>query len=312
MREIAKRLRTFLFPIESDAWLSILRIGTGLQVVLYCLSMRAEWSDLFSVESAGPIKRDLTEAILSADSHFIPRIGWIVDFGAYFGLPEQIVLTFVWWGLLTVGLGLLGGLFCRASAITAAFLHLCAVKSSGALAYGADSFTMIGLFYLMIAPLPDSLSLDRHLRGLEAKHADLNGFFRRALQVHLSLIYFFSGIAKCAGAGWWNGESIWRAMIRPPFNAISPHILIHWKILFPAVGISVCVLETAYPIFIWLRKTRLAWLVAILAMHIGIGLAMGMYLFALIMIILNMAAFAPPFLWRQNAAVSVLAEEDTA
>src|SRR5712691_2931855 len=159
MREISKRLRTFLFPIESDAWLSILRIGIGLQVVLYCLSMRAEWSELFSIESAGPIKRDLTEAILSADSHFIPRIGWIVDLGAYFGLPEQIVLNFVWWGLLGAGFCLLVGLFCRASAITAVFLYLCAVKSSGALTYGADGLTTIGLFYLMIAPLPDSLSL---------------------------------------------------------------------------------------------------------------------------------------------------------
>ena len=296
MREIANRLSTFLFPVESDEWLSILRIGIGLQVVFYCLSMRAEWSDLFSVQSAGPIKRDLTEAILSADSHFIPRIGWMVDLGAYFGVPEQIVLNFVWWSLLGAGLCLLVGLFCRASAIAAAFLHLCAVKSSGALTYGADSLTMIGLFYLMIGPLPDRYSLDRIFRHARIKSPNLNGFYRRVLQMHLSLIYFFSGIAKCAGAGWWNGESIWRAMIRPPFNAISPHILIHWKILFPAVGISVCVLETAYPIFIWLRKTRLTWLVAIVAMHIGIGLAMGMYLFALIMIILNVAAFGAEFI----------------
>jgi Na+/H+ antiporter NhaA len=49
-----------------------------------------------------------------------------------------------------------------------------------------------------------------------------------------------------------------------------------------------------------------------LAMHIGIGLPMGLYLFALVMITLNLAAFGPPFRWRQNAAVSVLAEEGTA
>ena len=299
-REISTRLREFLFPAESDAWLSVLRIVFALQVILYCLSIHAEWNDFFSLERAGPIKRDLSEAILSADSHFIPRMGWLVDLGAHFGLRETIVLDIVWWGLLATGLCLLSGLFCRASAIGAAFLHLCAVKSSGALIYGADIMTTIGLFYLMIAPLPDSLSLDRHLRGTKARNSHLNGFFRRVLQVHLCLIYFFSGVAKCAGTGWWNGESIWRAMTRPPFNIVSPDILIQWKLLFPLLSISVCILETGYPVFIWLKRTRVAWLASILAMHIAIGLMMGMYLFALIMVALNIAAFAPDWgiRWR--------------
>jgi hypothetical protein len=38
-------------------------------------------------------------------------------------------------------------------------------------------------------------------------------------------------------------------------------------------------------------KTRFFWLVCILAMHAAIGLTMGMYLFALVTIVLNLAAF---------------------
>jgi hypothetical protein len=54
-----------------------------------------------------------------------------------------------------------------------------------------------------------------------------------------------------------------------------------------------------------MKKTRLVWLVGILAMHVAIGLTMGMYLFALIMIILNLAAFGPdlgsvPLAYRQR------------
>lgn len=288
---IWKRLETFFFPLESDTWLSVLRVGIGLQLVLYCLTTRPDWVDMFSLQSSGPIRRDLTEAILSADSHFIPRVGWLVDLGERVGIREQFVLELVWWGLLVAALCLLVGLFCRASAAMAAFLHLCAVESSGALGYGADVLTTIGLFYVMVAPLPDRFSFDRQLRGVNAKYSDLNGFFKRALQVHLCLIYFFSGIAKCAGAGWWNGESIWRAMIRPPFNTISPAVLIHWKYLFPVLSISVCILETAYPLFIWPKRTRWIWLASILALHVAIGFFLGMYLFALIMIILNVAAF---------------------
>jgi hypothetical protein len=44
-----------------------------------------------------------------------------------------------------------------------------------------------------------------------------------------------------------------------------------------------------------MKKTRFFWLICILAMHVAIGLTMGLYLFALIMVILNLAAFGPDF-----------------
>ena len=57
------------------------------------------------------------------------------------------------------------------------------------------------------------------------------------------------------------------------------------------LGISICLLEVSYPIFIWMKKTRRVWLLCILAMHAAIGLLMGLYLFALVMIVMNVAAF---------------------
>jgi hypothetical protein len=63
------------------------------------------------------------------------------------------------------------------------------------------------------------------------------------------------------------------------------------KYLFPVGGIVICLLEISYPIFIWDQRTRGIWLAAICAMHVAIGLTMGMYLFASIMIVLNIAAF---------------------
>jgi uncharacterized membrane protein len=41
---------------------------------------------------------------------------------------------------------------------------------------------------------------------------------------------------------------------------------------------------------------------AILLMHVGVGITMGMYLFASIMIVLNLAAFGPGILWHQREA----------
>jgi HTTM domain len=295
MRTSRQRLEEFLFPADSDTWLRILRIGVALQVIIYSLSLRVDWHDLFSLDRAGVIKRDLSEAMLSAQSHYIPRLGWLVDFASRFGVSEQTLLTLAWWSLLSAAFLLLIGLFSREAAIAAVFLHLCAVKSTSGLSYGVDNFTSIGLFYIMIAPLPDTWAVDSWFRNIARKDNHLQGFHRRILQLHLCLIYFFGGITKSAGAGWWDGTSIWYALIRPPFNLLSPETLIAWKHLFPILSISVCLLETGYPLFIWLRKTRTFWLLAVITMHLAIGLAMGLYLFALVMITLNVAAFGTEF-----------------
>jgi hypothetical protein len=293
MTQWKERLRVFLFPPETDRWLGLLRIGLGLQVLFYALSLRSDWNYLFAEPGGGLIGRALPEALLSTESPLIPRLGWLVMLIARTGFSESTALSIVWWVLLFAGCCLLIGFLSRASAILAWFVHLCAAESGGFVSYGVDNFITIGLFYLMLSPLPDRYSLDQRWRKLPPKNPHLLGFFRRVLQVHLCLIYFFGGVAKCLGSGWWDGSNLWRALIRPPFNLIAPEILIRLKYLFPVAGIVICLLEISYPVFIWNRKTRGIWLVAICAMHVAIGLTMGMCLFAFIMIVLNIAAFGP-------------------
>ncbi len=296
------RLRGFLFPPDSGRWVSILRIGLGLQVTLFAWSLRTDWSDLFGTERHGLVNRRLTEVILSSQSPLTPRLGWLLAAGRHLGMSEATSLSLIWWGLFAAGLCLLAGLFCRLAAIGGWFLYLSCVKSGLLFAYGVDNFTTIGLFYLMIAPLPDAVSFDQKLLGRRRLNPERLGFHRRVLQLHLCVIYFFGGFSKTLGAGWWNGDSIWRALTRPPFDLIPAEVLIRCAPLLPAMGILVCLLETGYAIFIWPKRTRPFWLAGILLMHLSIGLTMGLYLFALIMIVLNLAAFGPEFLlWAQHA-----------
>ena len=297
-RRATQRLEDFFYSPGSDTWFAFLRVGVALQVIIYCFSLRRDWLDLFAIDRAGVIKRDLAEAILSSQSHYIPRVGWLIELCTRLGATEQSALTMVWWSLLCAAGLLLAGLFSREAACAALFLHLCAVKSSSGLTYGVDNFTSIGLFYLMIAPLPDRWAADHWWRMVPGKDASWQGFSRRILQLHLCLIYFFSGLTKCVGLGWWDGTSIWYALIRPPFNLLPPETLISWKSLFPVLSISVCLIETGFALFIWVPRTRVVWLLAIIAMHLGIGLAMGLYLFAFVMIALNLAAFGPDFAFR--------------
>ena len=295
---VKTRLLEFLFPAEADSWLTILRVGLGFQVTLYSLSLRNDWVYLLS----GTARR-VTEALLSLESHFVPRLGWFVTLAAQLGLHEERVLRLVWLCLFASGCALILGVGCRFSAIAAWFLHLCAAKSGTFVSYGMDNFMTIGLFYLMLSPLPDLASLDWRLRDLRPKNPDLLGFWHRVLQLHLCVIYFFSGLTKCLGSGWWNGANVWRALIRPPFNVIDPDVLVRWKDLFPVGGILVCLLEFGYPFFIWSSRTRKIWLFALCGMHLAIGVAMGMYLFSLVMIVLNVTAFGPGLFRRTSKEI---------
>jgi len=295
LRALGNVLIGFLFPLETDKWLTVFRIGLGLQVTVYALFLKSDWHYLFAGTGKGLVSRELGEAIISFDSPFIPKLGWLVALGGYVNIGEETVLSVAWACLLVSGCCLLLGLFCRPAAIIAWFLHLCAAQSGGLLAYGADNFMTMGLFYLMLSPLPDGYSFDHWLGNTKPKDPQLLGFWRRVLQLHLCIIYFFGGLGKCLGSGWWDGSNLWRALIRPPFDIISPDILIRFKYLLPILGISICLIELGYVIFIWMKKTRFIWLVCIVGMHIAIGLTMGMYLFALIMIVLNLAAFGPDF-----------------
>jgi uncharacterized membrane protein YphA (DoxX/SURF4 family) len=304
MRSWRERLAAFFFPAESDRWLSVLRIGLGLEVTLYTWSARTDWIELFGRSGQALINRELTEKVMAVQSPLAPRLGWLVSLGNHLGLSEGVVLWAAWTILLCAGCFLLLGLFSRPAALTAWFIHLCAIKSEQFLSYGMDNFTTIGLFYLMLSPLPDRLSLDARIWKFRPPDPHLLGFFRRVLQVHVCIIYFFGGIMKGSGAEWWDGTSIWRVMTSPPYNLVSPHVLVWWKHALPIMGIFICLLEMSYPFFIWPRKTRLIWLTCIIGMHLAIGLTMGLYLFSLIMIILNIAAFGPgfAFAWRTTEA----------
>jgi len=285
---------SFLFPSDSDTWLTVLRIGLGLQVTLYALFLRSDWHYLFASSGKGLVAREVGEAITSFESPLIPKFGWLIAAGRALNISEETVLTVAWVGLLSAGFLLLLGFLSRPAAIVAWFVHLCASESGGLLAYGADNFMTTALFYLMLSPLPDRYSFDHWVAKTKLKNPKTLGFWRRVLQVHLCFVYFIGGLAKSLGSGWWDGSNLWRSLIRPPFNLVSPELLVQFKYVLPLVGISICLLEVRYPLFIWLKRTRWIWLGCVLVMHAAIGLMMGLYLFALIMIVMNIAAFGVP------------------
>src|SRR5438876_3997036 len=119
------KIQDFFFTPTPDTWLTVLRAGLGLVIVIYTLSLRADWTYLFAGTGHGLISRDLGEAILSLDGALIPRLGWLIALGLHLGLPEKTVLVLTWVTLAVAGWGLIVGLFSRFFAAIAWFVYLC-------------------------------------------------------------------------------------------------------------------------------------------------------------------------------------------
>jgi hypothetical protein len=116
LRAWGNDLMGFLFPPETDKWLAVLRIGLGLQVTVYTLFLKSDWHYLFAGTGKGLVSRELGEAIISFDSPFIPKLGWLVALGGHLNIGEETVLSVAWACLLVAGCCLLLGLFCRPAA----------------------------------------------------------------------------------------------------------------------------------------------------------------------------------------------------
>src|SRR6476619_5766563 len=131
MTQWKERLRVFLFPPETDRWLGLLRIGLGLQVLFYELSLRSDWNYLFAEPGEGLIGRAFPEALLSTEGALIPRLGWLVMLTARTGFSVSTALSIVWWVLLFAGCCRLIGFLSRASSILSCFVHFGSAERGG-------------------------------------------------------------------------------------------------------------------------------------------------------------------------------------
>lgn len=178
---------------------------------------------------------------------------------------------------------LLIGVVTRYAAGVALVLQLIIFRSFTPFNYGYDYFLTMSLFYCLIFPVGYYFSIDKKLFKDLVK-TDFN--YRRVLQIHLAMVYFFSGIAKGLDPGWWNGNSVWKALASADNNyyAFPSEILI-------IIGVGTVLLEFSYLFLIFKKITRKYVITAVILMHIGIAIMMGLYAFSAMMIVWNVAAF---------------------
>jgi hypothetical protein len=115
----------------------------------------------------------------------------------------------------------------------------------------------------------------------------------RLIQIHLCVLYFFSGAGKLFGASWWEGTALWGAVANGQYRTLDLTFLAWHPLLINALTLGTLFWEISYAALVWPRLTRPLVLAMAVFVHLGIGLAMGMMEFGLAMIVANMA-FLPP------------------
>lgn len=284
MNAIGLKIRDFLFRPASARPLAALRIGLAAVLLLQAAMLVVNLHELFGFR--GIVQ---WQALPGQPPPEMPTLTlfsqWLVPLGV---APAQSV-TVVFAIYVVSLLLLLAGWQTRTAAVIAWLTHL-AFKTTGATSiYGVDEFAHIALFYCVWMPVGRVWSLDAQGQPAEEPSAEAR-LSLRVLQFHLCVVYFASGIEKAMGEQWINGEAIWRTLMRPEFAGID----FTWLAGVPAVAIALClatlVVEIGYPFMIWQRWTRPLWALQTIGLHVGIAIFLGLWTFALTMIVLNVAA----------------------
>ena len=143
----------------------------------------------------------------------------------------------------------------------------------------------------MVMPAAKAFSLDAYWGWVNPAPDWASTLAIRVLQIHMCLAYFSAGYEKMLYANWWEGDVLWRAVIQPDFRQFGVYWLsgVPWLVML--LSWFTMFIETFYFIGMWVPRLRVFWLLAMIGLHVGIGLFLGLYLFGLIMILMSVSAF---------------------
>ena len=276
----------FISEPELPYPLGFFRVGVSLLAIVQVVAL---WPNLLQLYgNFGFIQWTVVET--GADL-WVPSIGKLSVLLQPYGISSTTCVYSVFVLYVLSLLGLLIGWKARLFGVCAWLLHGLTVNSGYISLYGVDTMLHICLFYCAWMPVGDAFTL-RHWLGREkVVPSFMARLSLRTLQLHLCIIYFSTGLAKIRGIQWRNGEAIWRAVMQPQFSVFDMSWLASIPMIPKMAAWSIVVLELGYVVFIWPRRTRPLWVVGILMLHLGIGLVMGLWMFATIMIIMNIAGF---------------------
>lgn len=261
-------------PVLHPGSLGLLRAGTGCLLALNALLLWPDAGVMYAHDGLVDLKLlelqqyDYGIAIENISRWMAGRlpIGGDTVVRMVLGLYLFLAVLFAYgWRARWTGLGLL-------------VLHTSWHTAVPHWSYGVDHVAATALVYSLVAPFPQSAYARPILR---------------LLQLHLCVVYFFGGLGKLLGSTWHNGEALLKALAQPYHfhRPVVAEYLAGHPMILTAIGWAVILLEMGYPVMVWMYRTRLYGLWAVVILHIAIALLLGLFQFAAWMILLNITAF---------------------
>jgi uncharacterized membrane protein YphA (DoxX/SURF4 family) len=220
---------------------------------------------------------------------------------SYFNyIPSPTILWIAHVAALFVFFFLMIGFFSRTMAVLAyviAVSYASRVTPGGY--FGLDKINCMLAMYLMLGPCGARYSIDRIWRLRRGAPKDVPPSVQaniaiRLIQLHMCVIYLFSGLGKLQGESWWNGEAVWFSSANLEYQyLIDMTWLANHPFIVNLLTHATVFWEVTYCALVWLRLTRPWVLLMAVLVHGGICVAYGMPTFGLVMLIGNLAFISP-------------------
>jgi len=321
--ELGQAWDRFWFTPGRPQTLCLIRICAGLMLVYTHLVWTIELPTFFAADG---VFSDSYRATFDGESPFI----W-----SHFNWSDSPL--WIWgshWIALTMLLAFTVGLWTRWTSILAFLIVVSYAHRAGGALFGLDQINGFLALYLAVGPSGQCYSVDAWLRsrtlsssgsaGTGTKRAASKAGKKgqgsgrkiepfspsitcnlsiRLIQLHLCVVYLFAGLGKLQGVTWWNGTAIWGALASHEYQTLDMTWMVHLPWLVNVVTLVSVFWELSYPFLIWNRLARPVYLALAVMVHLGIGLAMGMMTFGLIMLVANLAFVSPDSVSRLIARI---------
>ncbi|MCE9605764.1 MAG: HTTM domain-containing protein [Planctomycetia bacterium] len=285
----------FWFTPADVAVVALMRICVGAMLVYTHLVWMKELETFVALD--GLIPRSSVESFYGERMRWAFSYLWLCDRPATLWTAHLLGLVVL--AMFTVGL------FTRVTSILSFIITLSYIHRLPGVLFGLDQMNGMLITYLMLAPCGAAYSVDRLLQtrrageGLPpAAPSTSANIATRLIQLHMCVIYFFAGLGKLQGDSWWAGYALWGAVANLEYQTLDLTWLARWPVLTAILTQIAAYWELTFCVLIWPRILRPLTMAIALPLHLGIGIAMGLMTFGLIMPI-GILAFASPALVRR-------------
>jgi len=312
----------FWFRPGDPTTLSLIRILVGL--LAFYVHLSYSWDLLTYVGPEAWLDDSVARFVRLEQPIYAPGSSWDEPYvevarGNYYWSvyyhvrdPRWIVVLHV--VFLTAMLLLTLGVWTRAAALVSWVGAISYCQRAATTVFGMDTMMLILLFYLLLGPSGDNLSLDRLWACWRARKQGLPeppvpksvmaNLAIRLIQVHLCVIYLAGGTSKLLGSTWWSGTALNLVLLNYSFAPLEFPLYFHavtylashrwmWALFTTGGIVYTMFVEIGFPFLVWDLRWRWVMICCSILLHTGIGLFMGLVAFSLFMLVMVLS-FIPP------------------